>query len=153
MADAPRTTIIGRGSPINPANRYERTRLEDDFEQCAVDDERLAPERKIATELIPDQTQRIITENDSPDIGFRYSINPYRGCEHGCSYCYARPSHEMLGLNAGLDFETKILFKPDAARDALGSLKHLPRAGRVACQRQRVAQTQSAADVQIWNAD
>ena len=55
-----------------------------------------------------------MTENDSPDVGFRFSLNPYRGCEHGCSYCYARPTHEYLGLNAGLDFETRIFYKEDA---------------------------------------
>ena len=61
--------------------------------------------------FLPDQSQSILATNDSPDIGFRYSINAYRGCEHGCSYCYARPSHEYLGLNAGLDFETKVMVK------------------------------------------
>jgi DNA repair photolyase len=106
---------LGRGSQIRPANRFEQTHVEDDFEQLEDDDELLAS-RRLKTEFLPDRTQRIITENDSPDVGFRYSINPYRGCEHGCSYCYARPSHELLGLNAGIDFETKVLVKHDAAR-------------------------------------
>jgi DNA repair photolyase len=107
--------LIGRGSEIRPANRFERTRVEDDFEHCEEDKE-LPGARRVPTEFLPDRTQKIITENDSPDIGFRYSINPYRGCEHGCSYCYARPTHEMLGMNAGIDFETKVLVKHDAAR-------------------------------------
>ena len=97
---------MGRGSQIAPANRYERTRLEDDFEQCEGDEELLA-QRRVPTEFLADRTRSIITENDSPDVGFRYSINPYRGCEHGCSYCYARPSHEMLGLNAGHRFRNQ----------------------------------------------
>ena len=67
------------------------------------------------TELYRDATRKILAENDSPDIGFRFSLNPYRGCEHGCIYCYARPSHEYLGFSAGLDFERKIMVKPDAA--------------------------------------
>jgi DNA repair photolyase len=64
---------------------------------------------------LPDASKSIIAENDSPDVGFRYSINPYRGCEHGCAYCYARPTHELLGMDAGLDFETKVLVKHQAA--------------------------------------
>lgn len=115
MAGNRKNSLVGRGSEIRPANRFEQTRVEDDFEQCELDKESLEP-RRVATEFLPDRTQRIITENDSPDIGFRWSINPYRGCEHGCSYCYARPSHELLGLNAGIDFETKILVKQDAAK-------------------------------------
>ena len=67
-----------------------------------------------ATEYIPDRTKSIIAQNDSPDVGFKYSINPYRGCSHGCSYCYARPTHEYLGFSAGLDFETKVMVKEDA---------------------------------------
>ena len=71
---------------------------------------------QVSTQLLADQSKTVIASNDSPDIPFRYSINPYRGCEHGCAYCYARPTHELLGMSAGLDFETKILVKYDAAR-------------------------------------
>ena len=71
-------------------------------------------ERAPKTEFLKDSTRSIITRNDSPDVPFEYSINPYRGCEHGCAYCYARPYHEYLGFSAGLDFETKIVVKTDA---------------------------------------
>jgi DNA repair photolyase len=87
--------------------------LIDDGEQLSADELPAAP-RRVPTELFPDQTRSIVATNDSPDIPFRWSINPYRGCEHGCAYCYARPYHELLGMNAGLDFETKILVKYDA---------------------------------------
>jgi DNA repair photolyase len=70
--------------------------------------------RNRPTEYLPDHSRSIVSENSSPDVGFRYSINPYRGCSHGCSYCYARPTHEFLGLNAGLDFETKVFVKEQA---------------------------------------
>ena len=106
--------VIGRGSQIAPPNRFERTYTAADYEQLTAED-LVENERKLTTEFFPDQTRSIITENDSPDVGFRYSINPYRGCEHGCAYCYARPGHEFLGLNAGLDFETKIFVKHQAA--------------------------------------
>ncbi|MEM8733577.1 MAG: PA0069 family radical SAM protein [Planctomycetota bacterium] len=71
--------------------------------------------KRIATEYFDDDSRSIVTENRSPDIPFRYSLNPYRGCSHGCSYCYARPTHEYLGFNAGIDFEAKIVVKRDAA--------------------------------------
>lgn len=106
--------VVGRGARGGPANRFERTRVEVDFEQLADDDELLADERRVATEFLPDEARTLIRENDSPDIPFRYSVNAYRGCEHGCAYCYARPTHETLGLNAGLDFETRILVKHEA---------------------------------------
>jgi DNA repair photolyase len=103
--------IRGRGSSINPHNRFEALRYEiDDF----VED-RDYPDRRIPTQLLRDDSQSIISYNNSPDIGFDASLNPYRGCEHGCAYCYARPTHEYLGFSAGLDFETKILVKPKAA--------------------------------------
>src|SRR5262249_46321360 len=70
--------------------------------------------RRLPTEYLADHTRSIIAQNNSPDVPFRYSVNPYRGCEHGCAYCYARPGHELLGMNAGLDFERRILVKFDA---------------------------------------
>jgi len=100
--------IHGRGAEDNPRNRFERIAYERDPE--AFDPEDPAP----ATELLKDTTRSIIAHNDSPDVGFDFSINPYRGCEHGCIYCYARPTHEYLGFSAGLDFETKIMVKEDA---------------------------------------
>lgn len=107
---------IGRGSGLAAPNRFERVRIEDDFEHLADDPEELLRDRKHATEFFIDETQSILVENDSPDIPFRFSLNPYRGCEHGCAYCYARPYHEYLGLNAGIDFETKIFVKTAAPR-------------------------------------
>ncbi len=83
------------------------------FERISVELEVPGPER-VETELLRDGSRSIITYNDSPDVGFDASINPYRGCEHGCIYCYARPTHEYLGFSAGLDFESRILVKEDA---------------------------------------
>lgn len=105
----------GRGAQSRPANRFERVRTEDDLQDLADDERAYRAARRPPTQLFEDQSKSIVSENHSPDIFFRYSVNPYRGCEHGCSYCYARPTHEYLGLSAGLDFETKILFKPRAA--------------------------------------
>jgi DNA repair photolyase len=95
---------------------------EDDFEQLEFDEEFLEGLRRPRTVYLDDRSRSVISENDSPDIPFRYSLNPYRGCLHGCSYCYARPTHEYLGLSAGLDFETRIFVKrdaPDLFRDFL----------------------------------
>jgi DNA repair photolyase len=89
----------------------KRVRFDDGWNRD--DDEEPPP---LKTEIIRDSTRTIITRNDSPDISFDRSINPYRGCEHGCIYCFARPTHAYLGLSPGLDFESKILVKPDAAR-------------------------------------
>lgn len=109
------SAIKGRGAAIQTANPYLTIRREADFEHVAADDEYLAQLCRPPTEYLADESQTIVVENDSPDIGFRYSVNPYRGCAHGCSYCYARPTHEYLGLSAGLDFETKVFVKYRAA--------------------------------------
>jgi DNA repair photolyase len=100
----------GRGALANPANRFDRSHVEgldDGWFQEAI-------ESGIATELRIDNTRSIVTRNDSPDIAFDQSINPYRGCEHGCIFCYARPTHAYLGLSPGVDFETKLTYKPDS---------------------------------------
>jgi DNA repair photolyase len=85
--------------------------------------------RSVKTIYLSDDTRNIVSENDSPDLFFRYSVNPYRGCAHGCSYCYARPTHEYLGMNAGIDFESKILVKhraPELLRDWLARPNYQP---------------------------
>src|SRR5689334_8682217 len=124
MEGQPRTRHVGRGSDLAPPNRFETVHAEADYEQLTADDELLATERKAETAFLPDNAATLIRENDSPDVGFRFSINPYRGCEHGCAYCYARPGHETLGMNAGLDFETKILVKHDAVKLLRQELNH-----------------------------
>jgi DNA repair photolyase len=96
--------VVRRLALENPGNRFERFRVEYDEG---------APEA--ALEIYDDQSQSILSENDSPDLPFRFSVNPYRGCLHGCAYCYARPSHEYLGFGAGSDFERKIVVKRRAA--------------------------------------
>ncbi len=110
------SSVRGRGAAGNPSNRFERISLERDADWDPAQDP--APN----TQFLRDASQSIITYNDSPDISFRASINPYRGCEHGCSYCYARITHEFLGFSAGLDFETKIMVKEDAPRLLRGEL-------------------------------
>jgi hypothetical protein len=85
------TRIIGRGTGLAPPNRFESVRTEADWEQLAADDELLAPEHRLPTTFLPDNAATLIRENDSPDIPFRYSMNPYRGCEHGCAYCSHTP--------------------------------------------------------------
>lgn len=107
--------VMRHGSHLNPPNRFEKLHQEADFEHLEWDQEHLREVQARPIEYVEDRSQTIVSENRSPDIPFRYSINPYRGCIHGCAYCYARPTHEYLGFNAGLDFETKIVIKPDAA--------------------------------------
>ncbi|MSP37821.1 MAG: PA0069 family radical SAM protein [Deltaproteobacteria bacterium] len=115
--------LRGRGSASNPKNRFET--IERVPEPSEEYDEISAPH----TQFFPDGSKSLIAYNDSPDVGFDASINPYRGCEHGCVYCYARPTHEYLGFSAGLDFETKIMVKEDAPellRKELSSRKWQP---------------------------
>ncbi|MFQ5995157.1 MAG: PA0069 family radical SAM protein [Acidiferrobacterales bacterium] len=103
----------GRGSLSNRAGRYEGLTHEAIDDGWGAVDEATTPLRTTATE---DKTRSVITRNDSPDVPFEQSINPYRGCEHGCIYCFARPTHAYLGLSPGLDFESRLFFKPDAAQ-------------------------------------
>jgi DNA repair photolyase len=101
----------GRGASANPSGRYEPARREGFDDGWDVEEELPS----LPTEVIVEKPRTIITRNDSPDILFEKSINPYRGCEHGCAYCFARPTHAFQGLSSGLDFETKIFAKPNAA--------------------------------------
>ena len=110
----------GRAAVTNPDSRYaawQREAADDGWWQEAEDE--LAP---MATELIIDTAKTVISYNSSPDIPYDRSVNPYRGCEHGCAYCFARPSHAYLGLSPGIDFETKLAYKPDAAELLRGEL-------------------------------
>ncbi|HEY5909420.1 MAG TPA: PA0069 family radical SAM protein [Verrucomicrobiae bacterium] len=112
-----------RGAASNPPNRFQHISLERDEDWDPEQD----PLPR--TQFFRDRTATVITRNDSPDVGFEYTINPYRGCEHGCIYCYARPFHEFLGFSSGLDFETKIMVKEDAPellRNELSSPKWKP---------------------------
>ncbi len=114
--------VRGRGSRSNPPNRFERYHVD---RSGWSDPDDPGPR----TELLTDRARSVIARNDSPDVAFDASVNPYRGCEHGCAYCYARPNHEYLGLSAGLDFESRIFVKRDAPRllrEALGSPKWRP---------------------------
>ncbi|HLS27351.1 MAG TPA: PA0069 family radical SAM protein [Opitutales bacterium] len=114
--------IRGRGARFNPTNRFESLQIELDPEEAAQPD-------KPQTRYFDDNSGTIISRNNSPDVGFSASVNPYRGCEHGCIYCYARPTHEFLGFSSGLDFESQILAKrnaPELLRHELSSKKWIP---------------------------
>jgi DNA repair photolyase len=105
----------GRGATLNPPNRFDRAApapFDDGWQTLVTDFTDLPP---LPTTLLRDASRSVISYNQSPDIGFDRAVNPYRGCEHGCVYCYARPSHAYLGYSPGLDFETKLLYKPDVA--------------------------------------
>src|ERR1041385_6873440 len=115
--------IHGRGALGNPVNRFESLEYERDWDAAPQDE----PDPKAV--FLRDLTRSIIARNDSPDVGFSTSINPYRGCEHGCIYCFARPFHEYLGFSSGLDFEHKTLVKEDAPellREELSSRQWVP---------------------------
>jgi len=106
--------IRGRGASWSPANRFEKLHVDlTDLDVVDVDLETEERPRR-ETQFFRDETKSVITRNNSPDVGFETSLNPYRGCEHGCIYCYARPTHEYLGFSAGLDFESKIMVKTNA---------------------------------------
>ena len=110
----------GRGAGIRPKNRFVSLAVIQDDEHFPSDLE--TDSRGLKTKYFEDASKTVVSENNSPDLPFRYSLNPYRGCIHGCSYCYARPTHEFLGLDAGLDFESRIIVKrnaPDLFRDWL----------------------------------
>lgn len=110
MANA--NPIKGRGTAVNPTNRFETLSVEEGEYVQHGEDEIESPLHR--TTFLDDPSRTVLTKNNSPDVGFDYSVNPYRGCEHGCIYCFARPTHEYLGFSAGLDFETKILVKKNA---------------------------------------
>jgi DNA repair photolyase len=121
-AKRPPNALRGRGSAVQPPNRFERLSV-------AIDEEISATEPGPRTQFFQDSARSIISRNESPDIPFSASINAYRGCEHGCAYCYARPYHEYLGFSSGLDFESRILVKTGAAallRAELSSPKWVP---------------------------
>jgi len=120
--------LKGRGAASNPEGRFEsiRHQAEDDgWPRQLLDEDTPRPR----TEVTEERARRVISRNDSPDIGFSQAINPYRGCEHGCIYCYARPSHSYLGLSPGLDFETRLRAKGNLAqalRDELARPGYVP---------------------------
>lgn len=122
LHSTPLPVLRGRGTSWNPPNRFERLSI--DREGWSDPDDPLP-----RTVLLEDATRSILAHNKSPDVGFDVGVNPYRGCSHGCAYCYARPTHEYLGFSAGLDFETRILVKsraPDLLREALSARRWTP---------------------------
>jgi len=111
---APRVPIPGRGATFNPPNRFERIHLEPMEDEAVAEGEEPAAPRP-TTQFYVDGTESVLVRNDSPDVPFTWGLNPYRGCEHGCAYCFARPYHEFLGWSSGLDFESRIMVKLRAA--------------------------------------
>ncbi|WP_366554598.1 PA0069 family radical SAM protein [Aquibaculum sediminis] len=123
----PEQAIKGRGAVGNPTGRFEAYEREATWDGWWLDPEEL--EERPATSVLPDASRSILARNDSPDVPFERSINPYRGCEHGCIYCFARPSHAYLGLSPGLDFETRLFAKhqaPQLLREALRKRGYKP---------------------------
>lgn len=114
IPDPMRHRIRGRGAGENPAGRFESMNVKIDEDAWIDPEDYLEEGKQIQTQVFRDATKSVISTNDSPDVGMDASVNPYRGCEHGCIYCFARPGHEYLGMSAGLDFESKIFAKPDA---------------------------------------
>jgi DNA repair photolyase len=119
-------SVRGRGAGLNPGNRFESLRLHvlgDHLDEIAAEH----PDgTQVVTRIYDDRSRSVVNKVDSPDLGMEWTLNPYRGCEHGCIYCYARPTHEYLGFSSGLDFETRIMVKRDAPallRKALSSPK------------------------------
>ena len=124
MNESTSFSVDGRGASENPENRFHDTHREPDPEHT---DREAPPDPD--TSVIRTQPESILTQNDSPDVGFELSMNPYRGCEHGCIYCYARPTHEMLDFSSGLDFESQIIAKenaPSLLKDELQDPSHTP---------------------------
>lgn len=112
--------IKGRGTALNPTSRFESIDVDNEYAHETFEQEVSRP----LTKFYIDPSRTIVTKNDSPDVGMEYTMNPYRGCEHGCIYCFARPTHEYLDMSAGLDFETKILVKknaPELLREKINS--------------------------------
>lgn len=112
--------VRGRGATENPVGRFEKRAIEADAEAYealrVAEEEDFSGETQLATRIFQDTSKTVVSTNDSPDLYMDATLNPYRGCEHGCIYCYARPTHEYLGHSVGIDFETKIYTKDDAPR-------------------------------------